>query len=124
MPTFQEKLAAKVAAALDKIKHARLHPEEFDRINGRRLYTSSAQKRDGGEPLAPRDRISVRLELAVAVKRWEHALLQAIMDDTEALADAKVVTVNGLGPEQVGELGAKMYVEGWRRAEARAEEKK
>jgi hypothetical protein len=99
MPTFREKLAVEVALALDKIKHARLHPEERDQ-DGRRIYRYAARTRTPQDPLAPRDRLPVRLELLVSVKAWELALMKEIMADTEAIADAKAHSATCAGCEE------------------------
>lgn len=85
----REQLKAAIEGALKPIKHRILHPEEFD-YRGHRLYTPSKRAAHGGNPLQPRHRLSVRLELLLALKQYELALSKEIIADTEAISDAKI----------------------------------
>lgn len=86
--SIQEKIWIDIGVALNRIKHRLLHPEEYD-YHGQKLYSPSALKARGEKPLAPRHRLSARLELLTALKRYEIDLMKEIKLDTDSLADAK-----------------------------------
>lgn len=81
------KIKEKVKKALEPITHQVLHPEGYDINTGGKLPKYFHGVR--GKPLAPRDRLSVRLVLLCALKEIEIEIMKATLEDKEAAADAK-----------------------------------
>lgn len=82
-------LQSAVNAALAKIANKLMHPENFDH-QGHRIYSPSERKRRGQDPLKPRERLIVRLEIVCALKRCALAFTKEILADTEAIKETEI----------------------------------
>jgi hypothetical protein len=93
----EQELEKRVNSALNEIKERMLHPEKYNRL-GQRVLLKSQQERNA---LEPRYRLSSRLVMLLAVKKWEAALLKETKEDADSIAAAKTEPLTGLGDAQL-----------------------
>ncbi len=58
-------------------------------IGQRQLERPGYKEKYGKPPLPPRDRLSARLTILLALTKVRHALMKEILADTDSIADAK-----------------------------------
>lgn len=102
--TLSEVLTGLVADAMAPILRRAVNPETTFASTGAdippihsHLPLATRRRHEAKAPLAPRDRLSARLSMLVALKECERQLMLDILRDVEAIEDAKKhSTVAGL----------------------------
>lgn len=104
--TFDEIMTTTIAAMLKPLIRRAVHPEttfnhEAQYAHGGWNYRPDADiqeknlarpgfvEKHGKKPLPPRERLAARLGILLALTRARHALMKEILEDKEAIADAK-----------------------------------
>ena len=89
--TVEDKLTEEVLCLLEPVARRAVYPETTYRLRNSWDIKDvpKGQEKFGMPPLEPRHRLSTRLSLLVALKRFENQLMKELLADTESIADAR-----------------------------------